>query len=363
MNCVICGKEIPEKRLKRHRDTCSKSCANKKRYLDPNERLKTSISSKKSRTPEVRQKISNTLKQDKYKELHQKLQKDLSQNKDAQAKKSKSLKEHWKSVNRQQHSQAIKAGQAKNNAYEKISKASIEHWQSEDYRNTVIQHIKDSWSNEKKLAHSIKLTEIYKDIELRQKVGASVKLVVNTPEIKEKHDINIKIAISNPEVKLRQRQSVKQAYVINKKSIIAKRIQTMKLNGSFHHSKDEQQCLEILQIIFGKEDIETEYNKDERYPYKCDFYIKSIDLFIELDAHWTHGGMPFDEKDEACQKQLQEWEDRAKTSNFYIGAINVWTKADVAKRQRAIDQNLNWLHFYSVDSFKSYFIENFNIGQ
>ena len=31
---------------------------------------------------------------------------------------------------------------------------------------------------------------------------------------------------------------------------------------------------------------------DGRYPYYCDFYIPSEDLFIELNAHPSHGSKP-----------------------------------------------------------------------
>jgi len=47
--------------------------------------------------------------------------------------------------------------------------------------------------------------------------------------------------------------------------------------------------------------------KDSRYPYYCDFYIVEDDLFIELNLHWTHGGMPFDETNSDCVKLLETW--------------------------------------------------------
>ena len=38
--------------------------------------------------------------------------------------------------------------------------------------------------------------------------------------------------------------------------------------------------------------VEVIGNKYDRYPFACDFYISSLDLFIECNYHWTHGGKP-----------------------------------------------------------------------
>ena len=86
--------------------------------------------------------------------------------------------------------------------------------------------------------------------------------------------------------------------------------------------------------------------KCDRYPYYCDFYIVEDDLFIELNAHWTHGGMPFDETNENCIKQLEEWKEKAKTSKFYENAIQTWTVRDVQKLKCAKENNLNYKVIY-----------------
>lgn len=71
---------------------------------------------------------------------------------------------------------------------------------------------------------------------------------------------------------------------------------------------------------FGKNDIECQY-RSERYPYKCDFYIKSRDIFIELNAYWMHGGHWFDINNEADVEKLQDWIDKSNES--YERAIYV----------------------------------------
>ena len=70
------------------------------------------------------------------------------------------------------------------------------------------------------------------------------------------------------------------------------------------------------------------------------------DLFIELNAHTTHGGCPYDPNDEFCQKQLKDWQEKAKTSKFYQEAINTWTIRDVKKLETAKKNNLNYKVIY-----------------
>ena len=92
---------------------------------------------------------------------------------------------------------------------------------------------------------------------------------------------------------------------------------------------------------YGKDDIIRNY-KEERYPFYCDFYIKSKDLFIELNRHWTHGGHFFDESNEEDLKKLAEWQEKAKTSEYMEYAIINWTIRDPLKRSIAIKNKLNY---------------------
>lgn len=115
---------------------------------------------------------------------------------------------------------------------------------------------------------------------------------------------------------------------------------TKRLRGTFNTSKPEERMYIDLCEQYGKDNVIRQYH-DERYPFNCDFYIKSEDLFIELNAHWTHGGRPYDENDTACQEQLAKWQEKAKTSRFYKTAIDVWTHRDVNKSKVAKENNLN----------------------
>ena len=120
---------------------------------------------------------------------------------------------------------------------------------------------------------------------------------------------------------------------------------TKKKNNSFNKSKPEQELYETLLKENVNKTIYRQY-KDNRYPFYCDFYIVEDDLFIELNAHWSHGGRPFDPTDDDCIKQLNIWKEKAKTSKFYENAIETWTVRDVKKRETALKNHLNYKVIY-----------------
>lgn len=113
----------------------------------------------------------------------------------------------------------------------------------------------------------------------------------------------------------------------------------------------------FLCIKFGELDVVRQY-KCSRYPFHCDFYIKSLDLFIELNATWLHGGHWFDETDISDLTVLSNWSDKVLLGHmFYSVAIDVWTVRDVKKRRTALANGLNYLVFWDNDlsDFKTWF--------
>ena len=121
---------------------------------------------------------------------------------------------------------------------------------------------------------------------------------------------------------------------------------TRKKNNTFNSSQSEIDLYEKLLNDFPNKTIYKQYKDKDRYPFYCDFYIVEDDKFIELNAHWTHGGRPYDPNDEFCQKQLCEWQEKAKTSKFYEVAIQTWTVRDVKKLETAKKNNLNYQVIY-----------------
>lgn len=127
--------------------------------------------------------------------------------------------------------------------------------------------------------------------------------------------------------------------------------QTKRRNGTFNLSFPERTLYLLLCDVFGEYDVIKQYGCDERYPFQCDFYIISLDCFIELNATWTHGGHWFNSNDENDMRILKIWEEKSesKQSSYYKSAIYTWTVGDLVKRQTALDNHLNYVVFWDND--------------
>ena len=125
-----------------------------------------------------------------------------------------------------------------------------------------------------------------------------------------------------------------------------KEYKTKKSNNSFNISKPEELYYEYLLTIYDKDDILRQY-RSEKYPFSCDFYIKSEDLYIECNYSWTHGPHPFNFSDEKDRQLLEEWELKSKNSDYYKNAIYTWTDLDVRKQEIAKNNNLNYITLYN----------------
>ena len=132
-----------------------------------------------------------------------------------------------------------------------------------------------------------------------------------------------------------------------KNQMLAKQYETKKKNNSFNTSTPEDKFYDYLVEKFSKNDIIRQYSTDKRYPFNCDFYIKSLDLFIELNFNWTHGGHKFDANSQEDLKKLEDWQEKALTSDYYKNAIETWVVRDQKKYEIAKLNNLNYLVFYN----------------
>lgn len=198
-------------------------------------------------------------------------------------------------------------------------------------------------------AEKYKLSEykIYmtlKDLDILRPVGSKTKSM--TAETKNK----ISKANKGHSVPESTRKAVSES---NKKRTkeqlkiqVSKSYLTKKKNNSFNKSKDEEILYEKLLKENVNKTIYRQYKDENRYPYYCDFYIVEDDLFIEVNAHWTHGGHPFNKNDQKDIEKLNEWKEKAKTSKFYQQAIYVWTELDVKKQKCAKENNLNYKVIY-----------------
>lgn len=129
-------------------------------------------------------------------------------------------------------------------------------------------------------------------------------------------------------------------YKQNVDDIQSRIIATKRQNGVLNTSTVEKH-------VKGFDDFESQYNNDSRYPYLCDFYDKDRDLFIEVNASWTHGYHWYDAENDvdACKK----WKVKSKKSEYYANALEVFTKRDVEKRETARVNSLNYVTLWDSD--------------
>ena len=115
-----------------------------------------------------------------------------------------------------------------------------------------------------------------------------------------------------------------------------------------HKTKDEVIAQTILSKYFEIDDIIYQYFDKDRYPFKCDFYIKSKDLFIELNIYPSHGNRPYIGTAEDKLK-ITDWKAQIDAGKLqYANWIYTWTDLDVRKRNYAAKYNLNYLAIYSL---------------
>ena len=138
-------------------------------------------------------------------------------------------------------------------------------------------------------------------------------------------------------------------------SWMEKSVETKRKRNSFNTSLPEEQYYTQLLTQFSKDDIIRQYYDKSRYPFHCDFYIKSIDKFIECNFHWTHNNHPFNETINEDIEEAKLLQTLAQNSKYYQVAYDVWTKLDVRKREIAIKNNLHYEAIYggSYGSWKN----------
>lgn len=140
-------------------------------------------------------------------------------------------------------------------------------------------------------------------------------------------------------------------------TIKAKMFLSKKRNGTLLVSKEENEIYSLLVQKFP--DVKRQY-RDQRYPFACDFYIPSQDLFIEYQGNWTHGGHAYNENSQQDKNLVSFWKqkvtsNKVKQKSYYEQALYVWTELDVRRRLTASKNNLNFLEFFNLGEFLSWF--------
>ena len=128
------------------------------------------------------------------------------------------------------------------------------------------------------------------------------------------------------------------------------------VNGTLKGSGPEDRFYPILCDIFGDDDVIRQYHSSKPplrnsdvYPYHADFFIVSRSLWIEINAHQTHGTHFFDGSSSDDLQRFSYLRAKAKSSDMYAREVYVWTELDVRKRDCARKNKLNYVVFWDTD--------------
>ena len=83
----------------------------------------------------------------------------------------------------------------------------------------------------------------------------------------------------------------------------------------------------------------------------------SKDLFIELQGYYTHGEHPFDANNIDDIKHLNELKVKYQSyydeHGYWPQIITIWTEKDVEKRNKAKENNLNFIEEFDSHNFET----------
>ena len=156
------------------------------------------------------------------------------------------------------------------------------------------------------------------------------------------------------------RETIKQKWIdkygydnpMKNEKILQKALETKRKHHTFNTSKIEEQFYTYLCSKYTIDNINRQYKTNE-YPFCCDFYIKPLNLYIEIQGYWAHGSHPFDSNNINDLQKLDTWKQKSINTMQYEKAINIWTVKDVLKREIAKQNNLNYLEIFSIDLQKA----------
>lgn len=358
--CVICGKPTRFRNFS-YSICCSQSCRNTWINQNRSEEARQELSkkiSKAHRTEEVLSKtrhtnierygvpytMQNSDVQEKRKQTCQeKYGTDCSFQAESVKKKiQQSIHEHYgeeglgatevrqKTIATCQERYGTTNGGASQQAQEKIKKTNLEHYgvESSFQADEVKDKIKKTCQEKYGVDYASQSEAVKKKIAKTTLDRYGVRCQYQRPDLRAK--------LSDPEV-------------------IAKKYETKRKNGTFNASKPEDRCYDLLQSIFPNA---VHHYTSDVYPFECDMYVPELDLYIECNFFWTHGGHFFDVNNQDDIDKLNEW--KSKGTKFFDIAVKVWSYYDVQKLETAQKNNLNYLACWSEEEFTSIFDRDFS---
>ena len=261
------------------------------------------------------------------------------------------------------------------NNISKATKIAMDNMSEED-KNQLYSKRRKYWSiKENRLAAAERTRNVYKNMSIEDKIKIenkrhNTKIKNDTLPSSEKVINKYLETISKKSQEQKDLENKKRSNKLKNKTkeekeyINYKKYKTKKKNGTFKSSNCEDIIYQFLIYKFNEDfdNVLYQYNKDKRYPFQCDFYIKSLDLFIEINFDPSNGKEPFDSNNKRHLKLIDEW---TKKSNEYTlkhnkrsrydNFIEVWTWRDVNKLKIAKKNNLNYLAIYNWNQFYDWF--------
>ena len=148
---------------------------------------------------------------------------------------------------------------------------------------------------------------------------------------------------------------------LQNKEILEKTFESQIKSKKGGTSKEEIKLYDLLCSKFGKDNVKLHY-KSEKYPFYCDFYVTSKNIYIEYNGYWMHFGHPFDIKNENDVKIMNQLYEKSKHSrDSYITAGIIWMIKDVMKRKIAKINKLNFVEWFTYQEGVNW-ISNYEVN-
>ena len=375
--CLECGKPTKfEDATKGYRDFCCVKCA--RNNVRTKERLKNTLLEKYGTETtfdnvEIREKAKNTFIKKygvdnplKIKAVQEKMKEtNLERYGVEYTFQSEEVKEKIKQTNLEKYGveYSFQADEVK----EKIKETLLGHYgveypgQSEEIKEKIKQTNLERYGVENPL-QSEEIKEKTKQTNL-EKYG--VECSFQSEEVKEKikqtvlERYGVERISQSENIKEKVKQTMLERYGVDcifqrddirekalSKESLEKIYDTKKKNNSFPISETERELEIKLKEIFP--DLITQY-KSKDYPFSCDYYIPSLDLYIEYNGTWMHGNKFFDKDNEEDIEKLNQWVEKSKNSTYYRSAVNIWTNRDILRLETAIKNDLNYIAWFNKE--------------
>ena len=150
--------------------------------------------------------------------------------------------------------------------------------------------VSEKWRTSMRASHADpvvkeKRKQSFKKPETIAKMKAAQLRSSADPLVRERMMATNKIIGSRPEVRAKRSATLKRLYAEHGDEIKAKEHATKKKNGSYAKSKGEDKLHEFLCEKFGIDNIDRPVRVNG---WSIDFYIKSIDTYVQFDGKFYH---------------------------------------------------------------------------